>query len=133
MTEEFSLAVREEAARRANAESVGHTDYRADTIVKCAPIVGRALCRAVQNGNLHLDPAELDKARWKETRKFSQDETYRADQVFRYRILVISNWTPPEPVDPVVEAVGSLGLARLEDQITAETAIRAWIERGEKP
>ena len=93
---EYSKEVREEAARRANAWSLVGA-WTADSVVS-AP-AGRALCQAVQDGALHLDPVELDKARWEVAKHRSA--TQGRSMIEHYRRLVISGWPPPEPVDPV--------------------------------
>lgn len=100
---EYSKEVREEAARRANAWSLVGA-WTADSVVS-AP-AGRALCQAVQDGALHLDPVELDKARWDAATTFASDRygssgpVWQGAAIGEYRRLVREGWTPPE-VDPV--------------------------------
>jgi hypothetical protein len=92
-TPTFTQAVREKAAEMANEEGWNVTPHAVSNWSE-----GRALCRAVQDGLLHIDPAELDKARWEAAHwQIKTGETYTA----AYRRLVREGWTPPEPVDPV--------------------------------
>lgn len=99
MSEEFSLAVREKAAEYANAHAVDPY-WTAGTIADCHQL-GHALCWAVQDGALHMDPVELDRARWEEAcRQTDRSGTY-PEIVGTHRRLVREGWLPPEPVDPV--------------------------------
>lgn len=102
---EYSKEVREEAARRANEHRYLKEPYTAANI--CVSPLAHALCQVVLDGALHLDPVELDQARWEEaTLRFGNALD---DDIRNYRRLVREGWTPPEPVDPVeqVEALMS--------------------------
>lgn len=129
---DFSQAVREKAAAMVNAQE-SHLGWRADEIAQGC--VGRALCQAVQDGALHLDPVELDKARWEEAEKITP-ASYGALALI-YRRLVRDRWTPPEPVDPVKQVAREVAGQykshpdpRIEAEAIATFAIRAWIERN---
>ena len=112
---DFPQAVRKEAARRANAEG-----YPGNLNVKdiASFPLGCALCRAVLDGALHLDPMELDKARWDEAERLASQVDIREGAFTagwwrmeweEYRRLVRKGWTPPEPVDQVEQICTELG------------------------
>lgn len=128
---DFPQAVREEAARRANATAQSD-DYTAANIIALES--HRALCQAVQDGALHLDLVELDRARWYEANRAADA---LSSVLSEYRRLVREGWTPPEPVDPVVEVAREVAGQykshpdpRIEAEAIATFAIRAWIERN---
>lgn len=107
----YSKEVREEAARRAYAVDLDDPDWTADNIAN--DWIGRALCRAVADGLLHLDPVELDRARWEEAkRRFASQQGLTVDHF--YRRLVREGWHP-EPVDPVAEFCKAINVGPASD------------------
>jgi hypothetical protein len=108
---EFPLKVRAEAARRVNAE--GRLTWTAEDIIEGQ--VGIALCQAVMDGCLHLDPDELDRARAEVVLAGGYTPGLDRSPYDRYRRLVREGWTPPEPVDPVLAMCRELGWWSADD------------------
>ena len=124
---EYSKEIREEAARRANAENFTSKLY--DRINISTIRFGRALCQAVLDGALHLDPEELDRARLEEAKKntpssgYAQSKAWWEAALHEYRRRVREGWTPPEPVDPVEQVARELMWKIDEDAAVLSAAL----------
>jgi hypothetical protein len=93
----YPIEVREEAARRLNTtlNTVGYSEWNVANTG-----AGLAVCQAVLDGLLHVDPVELDRARWEEACAHAGLHDEARMQEYRH---LVRKGQHPEPVDPVAQ------------------------------